>query len=170
MIQLYLIKKYFFHASCIILSVLLVLSLAENDRLKKQHQNKLLSIEKEETQRRLELTEQARAKEKELVEEYTKLLEEKRLKDEAIKELNATIDDNSDRLYKLAKEARGSCPQTPTTKVVTKTVRVPTSKRGREDSEDLALEMARDFERVAVKCATHYEELKNEAVLLESKE
>lgn len=171
MLTLSFIHRYLFHILALFFFATTLALLAVNDNIKKSYELKLTNIQKINTDNRLKLIEEARQKEQKLVQEYTKLLEEKRVKDETIKELNATINSNSSRLQQLTKEAtrksQNSCKSTTTSEVVEKIVRVPTSERSGTDTTEMAFNMAREFEQSAIKCAVHYEELKNEATLIE---
>lgn len=165
------IYKYLFHILALLFFSTTLVLLVVNENIKKSYQLNLSQLEQVNTENRLKLVEAAKKKEQELVEEYTRLLEEKNERDELIKELNSTITDNSNRLQQLAKEAtresQHSCKPTTVTKTVEKVVRVPTTERSTTDTTEMALEMARDFEQVAIKCATNYEELKSQATLIE---
>lgn len=171
MLTLSIIYRYLFHILALVFFATTLALLVINENIKKTYELQLTKIEEINTNNRLKLIEEARQKEQELVQEYNKLLEEKRAKDETIKELNATINDNSSRLQQLTKEAtrksQNKCQPTTTTKVVEKVIRVPTSQGSGGDTTEMAFNMAREFEQSAIKCATHYEELKNEATLIE---
>lgn len=161
--------KFIPHLLALVFLTSSVILYSNNQSLKNKHKAYIAQLEQQHQENNLKLLEQVRAKEHELTVKYTEALEHKRERDEAIKQLNTTISANSSRLQQLAKEAARSCrdTQTNTTKVVEKVIRVPTDEGGGGNTTEMVADMARDFEGLATKCATHYEELKNEAKLLE---
>ena len=155
----------------IILSVLLaIFCLFQYSTIKNNKIDYLNSLDKIASDNILQknlLLEKVRDQEIKINEQLTKNSILKRDKDEQINDLNSSINDSSNRLQQLTKQAieadKRQCTNTTTTNVIEKVVKVPAAK----GSGELTREMAEDFQQLSIECSSNYERLKNEAIELE---